>query len=483
VTAAARGWLTLEGVLRAVDGTLASPAADRPRSAGDVVFAGCAIDSRALQAGDLFVPLPGTRADGHDFIAAALQGAAAGSLIGRDRPLPPDAANTGKPVVRVDDPLRAMQALGRWCRDRAGIPVVAITGSNGKTTTKEMTAAVLGTSRRVHKNVGNLNNHIGVPLTLTRLRPDHEALVIEMGMSARGEIRDLAAMAQPTIGVLTNASAAHLQQLGSVEEVARAKSELAEALPTQGLLVLNADDPLLYPMNRERIIRKTTYGIDNPDASVRAVRVAMDPSGASRFTLEDGSEGTLALLGRHNVRNALAAIAVGDELMVPRDAALKALAALPPAKHRLEVLRARGIAVLDDAYNANPASMAEALALLGSVAATGERRAVLGDMLELGPGSEALHEGVGRAVPAGAWLYVAGTFAEAVERGARAAGVPAARIRRFDDVDAMAAAVVAETKPGDLVLVKGSRGMRLERVVQALGAVAGADNLTRAGRD
>jgi UDP-N-acetylmuramoyl-tripeptide--D-alanyl-D-alanine ligase len=468
VTAAARGWLTLEGVLRAVDGALMNAA----RSARGEEFAGCAIDSRTLEEGDLFVPLPGSRTDGHEFIVSALQGNAAGSLIGRDRPLPPEAAKSGKPVVRVDDPLRAMQALGRWCRDRAGIPVVAITGSNGKTTTKEMIAAVLGTSRRVHKNVGNLNNHIGVPLTLTRLRPEHEALVVEMGMSARGEIRDLAAMAQPTIGVLTNASAAHLQQLGSVEEVARAKSELAEALPTQGLLVLNADDPLLYPMNRERILRKTTYGIDNEDASVRAVRVAVEPGGTTRFTLEDGSEGTLALLGRHNVRNALAAIAVGDELMVPRDAALAALAALLPAKHRLEVLRSGGITVLDDAYNANPASMGEALALLGSVETAGERRAVLGDMLELGEGSEALHEAAGRAVPSGAWLYAAGSFAEAVARGARAAGVPAARIRRFDDVDAMAAAVAADARPGDLVLVKGSRGMRLERVVQALGAGA-----------
>lgn len=482
MTAAVHGWLTLEGVLRAVDGTLASPAAPSDRDRG-LAFAGCAIDSRTLEPGDLFVPLPGTRADGHEFIAAALAGAAGGSLIGRDHPLPAEAARTGKPVIRVDDPLRAMQALGRWCRDRAGVPVVAITGSNGKTTTKEMIAAVLSTSRRVHKNVGNLNNHIGVPLTLTRLRPEHEALVVEMGMSARGEIRDLAAMAQPTIGVLTNASAAHLQQLGSVEEVARAKSELAEALPTQGLLVLNADDPLLYPMNRERLIRKTTYALENPDADLRPRRVEVDASGTTRFTLEDGSEGTLALLGRHNVRNALAAIAVGDELMVPRDAALAALAGLRPAKHRLEAHQVNGATVLDDAYNANPASMAEALSLLGAIETPGERRAVLGDMLELGPGSEALHEEVGRAVPPGAWLYVAGSFAAAVERGARAAGVPAARARRFDDVEAMAAAVAADVKPGDLVLVKGSRGMRLERVVDALGAGPGAaGRLARAGR-
>jgi UDP-N-acetylmuramoyl-tripeptide--D-alanyl-D-alanine ligase len=483
LSAAAQGWLTLEGVVRATGGSLAVPGSN-PRA----VFAGCAIDSRTLEPGDLFVPLPGTRADGHDFIASALEGAASGSLIQRDRPVPPAAAARKKPVIRVDDPLRALQALGRWCRDMAGIPVVAITGSNGKTTTKEMIAAVLATSRLVHKNVGNLNNHIGVPLTLTRLRPEHEALVIEMGMSARGEIRDLAAMASPTIGVLTNASAAHLESLGSVEEVARAKSELAEALPTQGLLVINADDPLLWPMNRERLLRKTSYALDNPDADIRPRRVQVDPSGSTRFTLEDGSEGTLALLGLHNVRNALAAVAVGDELQVRRPAALAALAALRPAKHRLEVVRSRGITVLDDAYNANPASMAAALALLGSLEAGGERRAVLADMLELGPESEALHERAGRAVPAGAWLYAAGTFAEALERGARAAGVPAARIRRFEDVEAMAAAVFAEANEGDLVLVKASRGMRLERVVQALApaparGTGAASSLTQAGRE
>jgi UDP-N-acetylmuramoyl-tripeptide--D-alanyl-D-alanine ligase len=466
VSESARGWLSLEGVLKATGGSLADDKAGR--AGAGVVFAGCAIDSRTVERGDLFVPLPGSRADGHEFIVGALEGAAAGSLIQRDRPVPPAALATGKPVVRIDDPLRALQALGRWCRDRAGIPVVAITGSNGKTTTKEMIAAVLSTSRRVHKNVGNLNNHIGVPLTLTRLRPEHEALVVEMGMSARGEIRDLCAMAQPTIGVLTNASAAHLEQLGSVEEVARAKSELAEALPTQGLLVLNADDPLLYPMNRERLVRKTTYALDNPDADIRPRRLSVDPDGATRFTLEDGSEGTLAVLGRHNVRNALAAIAVGDELMVPRAAALSALAALLPAKHRLEVVRANGITILDDAYNANPASMTEALRLLGSLEASGDRRAVLGDMLELGPGSAELHEQVGRAVPATATLYVAGSFAESLARGARGAGVPAPRVRIFGDVDAMAQAVVTDAKAGDLVLIKASRGMRLERVVQAL---------------
>jgi UDP-N-acetylmuramoyl-tripeptide--D-alanyl-D-alanine ligase len=337
----------------------------------------------------------------------------------------------------------------------------------------------------VHKNVGNLNNHIGVPLTLTALTAEHQALVIELGMSARGEIRFLTGLCRPRVGVLTNASAAHLAQLGSVDEVALAKSELAEAIPADGLLVLNADDAKLWPMNRGRKIPIRSYALDNPEADLRPTLLEAAASGGSRFSLPDGTEFTLPLLGRHNVRNALAAILVGDHFGVPRPKAAEALAALKPARHRLELIRAGGVEILDDAYNANPASMREALGVLGSMETRGERRAVLGDMLELGPDAEALHEEVGRLVPPGAWLYVAGELAAAVERGARAAGVPTSRIRRFEDVPAMAAAVRADAKPGDLILVKASRGMRLERVVEALAPGTGreADAYARAGRD
>jgi UDP-N-acetylmuramoyl-tripeptide--D-alanyl-D-alanine ligase len=333
--------------------------------------------------------------------------------------------------------------------------------------------------------MGNLNNHIGVPLTLTALTPEHQALVIELGMSARGEIRFLAELCRPQVGVLTNATAAHLEQLGSVEEVALAKSELAEAIPADGLLVLNADDAKLWPMNRGRAIPIRSYALDNPEADLRPSRMAVTATGGSRFTLPDGVEITLPLLGRHNVRNALAAILVGDHFGVPRSRAAEALAALKPARHRLELIQAGGVAILDDAYNANPASMREALGVLGSMETRGERRAVLADMLELGPGAEALHEEAGRLVPPACWLYVSGAFAAAVERGARAAGLPASRIRRFEDVPPMAAAVRADAKSGDLVLVKASRGMRLERVVEALapGAPREADAFARAGRD
>ena len=485
-------WLSLDAVLRVTGGSLWKPEDGAPgsrpsvASGASVGFTACAIDSRSLTGGELFVPLPGTRADGHAFVVAALQGGAAGSLALRGWSVPAAAAATGRPIVEVEDPLAALQTLGAHCRERADLPVVAVTGSNGKTTTKEMIAAILATGRRVHRNLGNLNNHIGVPLTLTWLRPEHEVLVVELGMSALGEIATLASIARPGVGVLTNAGPAHLEQLGSLEAVARAKSELAEALPPAGLLVLNADDPLLWPMNRHRPVRKRSYGLDNADADLRPTRVDQTATGGTRFSLPGGPDVQLALLGRHNVRNALAALLVGDEFGVPRGAAADALAAMEPPKHRLELLQAGGISILDDAYNANPSSMAAALALLGTIEARGARRAVLGDMLELGPTAEALHEETGRRVPPDAWLYAAGSFAAALGRGAASAGVPAARIRRFEDVSEMAAAVSTDAKPGDLILVKASRGMRLERVVEALTRGGGAGltgGLARAGRN
>ncbi len=458
-------WLSLQEVLRVTEGRLAFPvaAAEEPLS-----FSFCSIDSRTLAGGELFVPLPGTRADGHEFVAAALGGSAGGSLVAEGRSPDPAWAKSGKPVISVKDPLRALQGLGRHCRAESGVPVTGVTGSNGKTTTKEMIAAVLGARYRVHKNRGNLNNHIGVPLTLTRLTPEHEMLVLEMGMSARGEIRELALLSSPNVGVLTNAAAAHLATLGSVDEVARAKSELAESLPRDGLLVLNADDERLWSLNRDRPIAKKSYGLENRDADLVPKRLSLTAQGGARFSLPDGTEVALKLLGRHNVRNALAAILVGDHFGIPRAKAAEALCALRPERHRLELLAAEGVFVLDDAYNANPASMREALLLLSAIETRGERRAVLGDMLELGPDAMKFHEELGRQVPRSTWLYVAGEFAEAVERGALAAGVEARRIRRFASVPEMAAAVAQDARPGDLVLVKGSRGMRLEQVVERL---------------
>jgi len=475
-------WLTLDEVIRVTAGRLAHTIEKRHAS---VSFSACSIDTRSLSGGELFVPLPGTRADGHDFVVSALEGKAAGSLASDARPRDAGWERSGKPVVLVKDPLRALQALGRHCRTKSGIPLTAVTGSNGKTTTKEMIAAVLGARYRVHRNRGNLNNHIGVPLTLTRLKPEHEMVVIEMGMSARGEIRELALVSLPNVGVLTNAAAAHLASLRTVEEVARAKSELAEALPRDGFLVLNADDERLWNMNRGRPVPHKSYALENRAADLIPTRVSLSAHGGASFALADGTEFRLTLLGLHNVRNALAAILVGDHFGIPRALAAEALGSLRPERHRLELLESGGVFVLDDVYNANPASMREALRLLGAIETRRQRRAVLGDMLELGPDSERFHEEAGREVPRESWLYVAGEYAGAVERGARAAGVSAARIRLFSSVPEMASAVEKDAKPGDLILVKGSRGMRLEQVVERLvpGQKDAFDPMHAAGRN
>ncbi len=475
-------WLSLDEVVRVTGGTLV--VASRERA---VAFSEAAIDSRALTGGELFVPLPGENVDGHAFIGAALDAGAAGSLARAGWDVPGDVSKRRKPVVSVGEPLAALQAIARHCRDSAAIPVVAVTGSNGKTTTKEMIAAVLGSRRRVHKNVGNLNNQIGLPLTLTKLRPQHGVLVLELAMRARGEIAELARICRPDVGVLTVAAEAHLERLGSLEAIAEAKSELAEAIPAGGLLVLNADDARLWNLNRRRAVPIRSYALENPDADLRPTRVIVTSEGGTRFTLPDGVEVSLSLLGRHNVRNALAAILVGDQFGVPRAEAASALAAMPAPAHRLELIRAAGVAILDDCYNANPASMGEALWLLGAIeiAPGAARRAVLGDMLELGPDAEAFHEAVGRKVPPGSTLYVAGAFAAAVVRGAVETGVPATNAHRFESVDAMAATVRADAAPGDLVLVKGSRGMRLERVVDALapGRAGNAAAMAPAGKE
>ncbi len=479
MTGAKGPWLSLSEVLRVVEGRLVYPVEE-----GRVPpFSSCSIDTRSLTGGELFVPLPGAHVDGHQFVESALTGLAGGSLVAEGRAPEASASRAKKPVIAVKDPLRALQALGRHCRARAGIPVTAVTGSNGKTTTKEMIAAVLTSRYRVHKNRGNLNNHIGVPLTLTRLTPEHQMLVLEMGMSARGEIRELALLARPDVGVLTNAGAAHLESLGTVDEVARAKSELAEALPREGLLILNADDERLWSLNRNRPVAMKSYALENKDADLKPTSMSLTAQGGSLFTLPDGTSVRLGLLGRHNVRNALAAILVGDRFGVPRAEAAAALGAMAPEHHRLELLNAKGIYVLDDAYNANPASMREALLLLGSIETRGQRRAVLGDMLELGPDSERFHEEVGRLIPRDSSLYVVGSFAGAVERGARAAGLE--RIRRFTSVPEMAAAVAQEAGAGDLILVKASRGMRLEQVVERLipGSKQVGDALHAGGRN
>jgi UDP-N-acetylmuramoyl-tripeptide--D-alanyl-D-alanine ligase len=430
----------------------------------DARFVGVVTDSRAVRDGVLFVALAGERFDAHDFAAEAAAGGAAALVVSRPVEAP-------VPRLLVPDTLQALQALARHHRERFDIPVVGLTGSNGKTTTKEMIAAVLAPLGPVHKTTGNLNNHIGVPLTLLGLEDRHRAAVIEMGMNHEGEIRHLAGLARPTTAVITNAGRAHLEGLGSREAVVRAKSEIAERLGAADTLVLFGDDPLLADTNRARPCRKLTFGF-GPSTGLSATNVVELGLAGSEFDATGFGRVRLVIPGRHNILNALAALAVAKGLGVdPREAAA-ALGRVAPFAGRMEVKRFGRITVIDDSYNANPDSMRAALDLLRETSGVERRVAVLGEMLELGRASGALHREIGAAAAFVDRLFLIGPTADDTAQAAREAGADSGRVVVAPDIDTLLSAVTAFVADGDLVLVKGSRGMALERVVKALEAAS-----------
>ena len=422
---------------------------------GEAAFAGVATDSRALEAGNLFVALQGPNHDGHDHVADAAAAGAAAAVVSHP-------VDVDLPQLVVPDTLTALGELARQWRIACGVPVVGITGSNGKTTVKEMTAAILGQSGPTLATRGNLNNLIGVPLTLLRLTPEHRFAVIEMGANHAGEIARLAAIAGPRVGVVTNAGAAHLEGFGSLEGVARAKGELFQALPAEGIAVINADDAFASLWQGLAAGRVLTFGLGDAD-------VTADWEGdaaGSRLLLQTPSGDApvdLATPGRHNVLNALAAtataLAAGAEL-----AAVKAgLEAVRPVAGRLATRRGRhGARLLDDSYNANPGSLQAGLDVLASCA--GRRLLALGDMAELGGDERAEHVHAGEAARTAG---VEGLFATG-ELSRLAAEAFGAGGRHFAGVDQLIAALEPELAPEVTLLVKGSRSARMERVVEAL---------------
>ncbi len=435
------------------------------------------IDSRAAGPGDVFFALRGAR-DGHEFCAAAVAAGASALVVAR-----PVEAPEGVGVYVVTSP---EVALGRLGADRRRamreLTVVAVTGSAGKTTTKELLAAMLaeaaGGAERVHATEGNLNNHLGVPLTLLGLGPQHRYAVVELGMSALREIAYLVELAAPDVAAVTLVAPAHLEQLGSIDHVAIAKGEIFGGLGPRGLAILPDDDARLIrecEYHGVPAAQRRTFG-EGAGADVRLVEATAHGTGQRvRLALGGGEVAfDLALPGRHNARNAAAAAAVGVALGLPADTIAQGLARGRAARHRSEIVDVAGRVVLADLYNANPASTAAALRTLAELAPGRRRVAVLGDMLELGPTSEALHAGVGRvAASIGVErLVCVGKLATAIARGARDAGLEAARIVETTDRAEAAAAVLGATGPGDAVLVKGSRGMRLEDVVAQMQAAS-----------
>jgi UDP-N-acetylmuramoyl-tripeptide--D-alanyl-D-alanine ligase len=435
---------------------------------------GGAVDSRVVEPGNLFVALPGEHADGHAFVGAALAAGAAGVLISQpldDRVL----AGHDATVIRVADPLRALQAVATAWRSRFDPLVVGITGSIAKTSTKEAVATVLAGALPTLRNEGNLNNEIGLALTVLRLRSSHRAAVLEMGMYVGGEIADLARIGRPEIGVVTAVQAVHLSRIGSLEAIADAKAELVEALPADGVAVLNADDDRVRAMAARTAARTSTYGFA-ADADVRGEDVRARGADGMAFTLVAGGERvpvTIPGLGRLTVHNALAGAAVGLAAGLRPAAIAESLAAGWSAPHRGQLVRAGGVTIVDDSYNASPGSVTAALELLSGI--PGRRIAVLGEMLELGDGHVAGHRRVGEMAAAIVdRLVVVGDGAADIAIGAAAAGLQPDAILRVADRAAARDRLIAELRDGDVVLVKASRGVALDVLVEELVAALGA---------
>ena len=423
---------------------------------------GAAIDSRAITPGMLFVPLPGTTTDGHAFLDEAFARGAGAALCARAVHPRIEHVPLG-PLVLVDDVTTAFQRLATKLRELWPGWLVAVTGSAGKTTTKELVAAVLLTAGPVLRTEGNLNNHWGVPLTLLGLRPEHRAAVVEMGMNHAGEIAALAAIARPSACIVTNAGSAHLENLGSLEAIAKEKASLAWTLRKGDPAFIGADSPRLLAAVKGCPARVVTYGLA-AGADVRPTRVEDRGDAGSRFEVAGFPPVELKLIGMHQVSNALAALAVARELKLDPAAVAAALSARRPLQGRMQVQHAAGATLLLDHYNANPDSMRAALATLAGWPRATRRIAVLGDMKELGGTAAGLHREVGEAVR-DAELWAVGAHAADYAAGARTAGVPS---RVFPDKPAVTEALRETLGPGVVVLIKASRGAALEDVLAGL---------------
>ena len=435
------------------------------QNGASVELQGFSTDSRNLQPGELFIPLRGDNFDGHDYMNQAIQNGAAACLseemIG----------GLLVPVIKVNNTLKALGDLAAAMRRQFAGPVVGITGTSGKTTCKEMLAAILESTGPGLKSAGNFNNLIGVPLTLFDLQPEHRWAVVEMGMSERGEISRLAEIARPNIGMITNVGAGHLENFDGISGVARAKGELFIGLPSDGVALINADDPEVLQLPVANGVRRVLFGTVS-EADVKAENIAGHNGSVSFDLVVEGEvkKVVLPLPGRHNVANALAAAAAAYVIGVGLEQIVSGLQAFKPCPGRMELfVLTEDIVVLDDSYNANPLSVHAALDALHDLGSAGRRIAVLGDMLELGPTGPELHHHIGAlAAERVDWLFTYGALAGEIARGAVESGFPQERVFSATSHDELAASLIEILHSGDRVLVKGSRGMRMEKVIDAL---------------
>jgi UDP-N-acetylmuramoyl-tripeptide--D-alanyl-D-alanine ligase len=430
-------------------------AATAARAPGKQI-SGWSIDSRTLAPGDLFVALRGENHDGHDYVNAALEKGAAGAVVERDLDSPS--------LLIVEDTLAALQKLAGWARCRWAGRVVAVTGSAGKTTTKDVIAQLVAVEVAAGKTIGNLNNHVGLPLSILRLPDESRVAVLEMGMNHAGEIRALARIARPDVGVVTNVGYAHVEAFGSVEAVARAKRELIEELPADGVAVLNADDPLVSAFREVHRGRVVTFGLSE-NADVRAEDVELGVE-TVRFRC-GGVRFESPLVGRHGVSNVLAGLAVAQVFEIPPERLRDAVRSLSPGKMRGERLEHNGVVIWNDSYNSNPEAARAMIDVLRSTPAR-RRVAALGEMLELGPSTEPLHRDIGRYVAAQGIDVLVGIRGAArfmVEEAVRA-GLSEGAAYFFEDPGQAGEFLSGMLREGDAVLFKGSRGVKVERALE-----------------
>lgn len=453
--------LTLGEILAAVNGTLLGEFKDL-----EITVDRVETDSRTIHPGSLFVPLVGERFDGHAYINSALEAGAAGCFTARER----ESYLPGKFYIKVANPLRALRDLAGYYRTKFPIPLVGVTGSVGKTTTKDMVAAVLGMRYNVLKTEGNMNSREGMPLTLLRLNSSHEIAVIEMGMSQAGEIDYLSSVAKPDVAVITNIGDAHIENLGSRENILKAKCEMFAHLRPGGVAFLNGDDELLCTLTGTQSFETIFYG-HGENASYRAGNVSAAEGSSIRCTaVTPAGEYNMDIpaLGQHMVYPALIAAAVGERFGLTRNEILEGILRFEPTKMRMNLLRrGQNITILNDTYNANPQSMRAAIGVL-SDSKSAFKMAVLGDMFELGSLAPVLHAGVGEYLgKAGIHCLVAvGELSEHMARAAEKAGVPL--VFRCQDKGAAIPVLKDNVKPDSTILVKASRGMAMEELVDYL---------------
>ena len=433
----------------------------------DCLFRGVSINSRTVSKGALFVCIKGERFDGHDFLADVIDKKVGGIILSNPEKLP---VESGPFVIQVPDTLKALQDLAGFQRKRFPFKVVAVTGTNGKSTTKEMISAILATKFKTLKTQGNLNNHIGLPLTLLQREPSHEVGVLEMGMSAMGEIKRLAEIAQPDIGVITNISEGHLVQLKNLKDIQSAKGELFDSLTEKGTAIVNADDPLVLELARSLRARTVTFGIDQP-ADVRASEIeSKDNLGFQcKVKLFDKTLSIrLPYLGYCNIYNTLAALATGYSLGIQEETMTRGLEKYQRMSQRNEQVRHKGIDLINDTYNANPRSMTEALKTLDNFKTQGRRIFVIGDMLELGDRSIPAHKNLGEEIAQSKAniLVTVGKLAGLSAKSAQTLAGEKIQILEFADHQEAAEFLIQEARSGDCVMFKGSRGTAMEKILQ-----------------